>query len=76
MDKKELSMVGMATMAGEPMKTGYEYLQLESYLEKAGLLIYEHLSPTDIEERYFKGQTDYYHAFENINYTLAVVGNK
>ncbi|TCO74639.1 class I SAM-dependent methyltransferase [Marinisporobacter balticus] len=70
------AMVGMATMAGEPMKTGYAYFELESNLEKAGLLIYEHLSPVDIEERYFKGRADYYHAFENINYTLAVVGNK
>lgn len=69
------AMVGMANAAGEPMKTGYKYSDLESDLEKAGLLIYEHLSPADIEERYFKGRTDYYHAFENINYALAVVGN-
>lgn len=70
------AMVGMAKMAGEPMKTGYEYRELESDLENAGLLIYEHLSPTDIEERYFKGRADDYHAFENIHYALAVVGKK
>ncbi|MCT4621603.1 MAG: class I SAM-dependent methyltransferase [Marinisporobacter sp.] len=70
------AMVGMAKMAGEPMKTGYTYSDIESDFEKNGLLIYEHLSPKDIEERYFRGRTDYYHAFENINYALAVVGNK
>jgi len=74
--KRVQAMVGMAKMSGEPMKTGYEYVDLESDLEKSGLLIYEHLSPTEIEERYFKGRNDYYHAFENINYALAVVQNK
>lgn len=71
--KRVQAMVGMAKMAGEPMKTGYEYFELETDLEKAGLLIYEHLSPEDIEDRYFKGRTDYYHAFENINYAFAVI---
>lgn len=66
------AMVAMAKVAGEPMKTGYEYSDLESDLEKAGLLIYEHLVPADIEERYFEERTDNYHAFENINYVLAV----
>lgn len=70
------AMVNMAKMAGEPMKTGYEYYELESELEKANFLIYEHLSPVQIEERYFKGRTDFYHAFENINYVLAVLKNK
>lgn len=46
-------MVGMAKVAGEPMKTGYEYSKIKSDLEKAGLLIYEHLISSDIEERYF-----------------------
>lgn len=71
--KRVQSMVAMAKMAGEPMKTGYEYSELESDLEQSGLLIYEHLTPSDIEERYFKGRNDFYHAFENINYALAVV---
>ncbi len=70
------AMVKMAEVAGEPMKTGYEYLELESDLDKAGLLIYEHLTPKDIEEKYFKERDDYYHAFENVNYTLAVVDKK
>lgn len=67
------NMLSTACKAGEPMKTGYGYSELESELEKAGMLIYEHLCPSEIEERYLKGRTDYYHAFENIHYTLAVV---
>jgi methyltransferase (TIGR00027 family) len=67
-------MVNMAKTAGEPMKTAYEYRELEADLEKAGLLIYEHISPSEIEERYFSGRDDYYHAFENIHYVLGVVG--
>jgi len=42
-------------------------------LEKAGLLIYEHLLPADIEQQFFTGRTDDYHAFENTCYALAVV---
>lgn len=70
------AMVKMAEAAGEPMKTAYSYSELESDLDKAGLLIYEHLTPKDIEERYFNGRDDYYHAFENINYALAVVDKR
>ena len=67
------AMIRMAQAAGEPMKNGYSYSELERDLEKAELLIYEHLDSVDIQERYFKGRTDYYRAFENINYALAVV---
>jgi O-methyltransferase involved in polyketide biosynthesis len=51
----------------------YSYSKLEKITEEAGLLIYEHLSADDIEERFFKGRNDYLHAFENICYALAVV---
>lgn len=67
------NMVELARSSGEPMKTGFEYSELESELEKIGLLIYEHLTPEDIQDRYFKERTDYYSAFEDINYALAVV---
>jgi O-methyltransferase involved in polyketide biosynthesis len=46
--------------------------ELENTLEKAGLLIYEHLTPAEIEQRYFKNRNDHYHAFENTNIVLAV----
>lgn len=71
--KRVRNMVELARCSGEPMKSGFEYHELESNLEEAGLLIYEHLTPGDIENMFFKKRKDNYHAFENINYALAVV---
>lgn len=71
--KRVRNMVELARSSGEPMKSGFEYHELESNLEEAGLLIYEHLTPDDIENMFFKKRKDNYHAFENINYALAVV---
>jgi hypothetical protein len=41
-------------------------------LEKSGLLIYERLTPTNINELYFKNRNDYLSAFETIHYVHAV----
>ncbi|MGM9927751.1 MAG: class I SAM-dependent methyltransferase [Bacillus sp. (in: firmicutes)] len=71
--KRVQNMVAMAAQSGEPMKSCFSYRELESFLEEAGFLIYEHLTPKDIEERYFQHRTDYFHAFENIHYCLAVL---
>lgn len=68
------NMVAMAQASGEPIKSGYNYNELEKTLEEAGILVYEHLSTKEIEERFFKGRNDYLHAFEHIAYALAVVG--
>lgn len=65
-------MVNLAKASGEPMKSNFCYTRLEKQLEEIGLLIYEHLSPEEIEKRYFKDRKDLYHAFENINFALAV----
>jgi hypothetical protein len=37
------------------------------------MIVYEHLSTSDIEGRFFRGRNDYLHAFEHIAYALAVV---
>ncbi|MBT2681594.1 class I SAM-dependent methyltransferase [Bacillus sp. ISL-35] len=66
------NMLKMASVGGEPMKSCFSYTEIESLLEKAGLLIYEHLSPTDINEMFFKNRSDYLSAFENIHYIHAV----
>jgi len=71
--KRVQNMVAMAQSNGEIMKSCYNYSELEVILEKVNLLIYEHLTPKDIEARYFQNRNDYLHAFENINYALAVV---
>ncbi|OJD55382.1 SAM-dependent methyltransferase [Bacillus albus] len=66
------NMVKMATVGGEPMKSCFSYTEMEALLEKAGLLIYEHLSPEDIHTLYFEGRNDYLKVFETVHYVHAV----
>jgi len=70
--KRVQNQIAMAQAAGEPMKPGYSYEELERLLAERGFLIYEHLTTADIEERFFSDRSDYLHAFEHINYALAV----
>lgn len=72
--KRVQNMVAMAQAAGEPMKSCYSYDELETALRQAGWLIREHLTPEDIESRYFRNRHDYLHAFEHVHYVLAVKG--
>lgn len=66
------NMLFAAMQSGEPMKSCFKCKELISDLEKAGFLLYEHLNHMEIEDKYFKGRSDDYHAFENINFALAV----
>lgn len=69
--------IAMANAAKEEMLSSYSYLELEKSLAKSKFLIYEHLTPTEITEQYFKtyNQLNPKHkitAFDNVNYCLAV----
>lgn len=66
------SMVQIAAINGEPMKSCFAYKEIEQFLECCGLLIYEHLSPSLIHEQYFKNRLDYLSAFETIHFLHAV----
>ncbi|MBN8204174.1 class I SAM-dependent methyltransferase [Bacillus sp. NTK034] len=66
------NMVKMASASGEPMKSCFTYNEIENMLEKSGLLIYEHLSPVKINDRFFSNRTDFLTAFETIHYIHAV----
>ncbi|WP_318509090.1 class I SAM-dependent methyltransferase [Bacillus sp. T3] len=66
------NMVQMAAATGEPMKSCFTYNEMEKMLENAGLLIYEHLSPLNIHDQFFRNRTDYLSAFETIHYIHAV----
>ncbi|MEK3780388.1 class I SAM-dependent methyltransferase [Paenibacillus sp. FSL R5-0810] len=66
------NMVKMAYASGEPMKSSFSYQKIEKLLERSGLLIYEHLSPTKIQELFFRDRTDYLSAFETIHFIHAV----
>lgn len=72
--KKQLIM---ASGAGESMKGGYSYEELEEILTDSGLLIYEHLTPQEITKQYFNeynksNAENPIIAFDNVNYCLAV----
>jgi methyltransferase (TIGR00027 family) len=70
--KRVQNMIAMAKASGEPMQSCFSYEELERLLERADFLLYEHLTAENIEERFFAGRNDYLHAFEHINYALAV----
>ena len=58
---------------GEPMITGFDPSTLAADLYLVGLRLQEQLSPADIQERYFKGCTDGYYAYEHAHFACAVV---
>ncbi len=59
------------------MLAGYSYEKIEKLLESHGFLIYEHLTPDEMTEQYFKlynlaNPEHRMTAFDNTNYCLAV----
>ncbi|MFD2211639.1 class I SAM-dependent methyltransferase [Virgibacillus halophilus] len=72
MSNRVQNMVQMASASGEPMKSCFTYEEVEKMLEDSGLLIYEHLSPVAINNRFFRDRSDYLSAFETIHYIHAV----
>ncbi|MDZ5473389.1 class I SAM-dependent methyltransferase [Bacillus sp. 31A1R] len=66
------NMVQMAAASGESMKSCFTYDEMEKMLEESSLLIYEHLSPDGIHNKFFLNRTDYLSAFETIHYFHAV----
>lgn len=69
--------VAMAEAAGEKMLGSYSYIELEKLLAESNFMIYEHLTPDEITDQYFKkyNNANPNHkmtAFDNVNYCLAV----
>lgn len=67
----------MTSAANEIMLANYSYLELEKLLVDSDFLIYEHLTPNEITEQYFRkyNQSNPGHlisAFDNVNYCLVV----
>ena len=67
----------LARAAGEPMRQGYDYDTLEAMLDRCGFLIYDHLTPEALDERYFRRYNcanpgGEIHAMEGVNCCLAV----
>ena len=72
--KKQVAMAGAAK---EKMLASYSYFTLEKLLADRDFLIYEHLTPSEITEQYFKKYNQAnpdqpITAFDNVSYCLAV----
>lgn len=69
-DRRVLNMVQMAKSGGEEMKSSYNYMSMDNMLSDFGFLIYEFMTPSDIQGSIIgaKNMT----AFPNINYVQAV----
>lgn len=71
-EKRVQNTIMMAKAGGEPMKTVFPYSELETLLEKHGFLIYELLTPDDIQRDIIDKAGADLKAFEHVNYCLAV----
>ena len=71
-EKRVQNTIMMAKAGGEPMKTAFSYSELEKLLEKHGFLIYELLTPDDIQRDIIDKAGADMKAFEHVNYCLAV----
>lgn len=71
-EKRVQNTIMMAKAGGEPMQSAFSYLELEKLLEKHGFLIYELLTPDDIQTNIIDKAGANLKAFEHVNYCLAV----
>lgn len=71
-ERRVQNTIMMAKAGGEPMKTAFSYSELEKLLEKYGFLIYELLTPDDIQRDIIDKTGADMKAFEHVNYCLAV----
>lgn len=71
-EKRVQNTIMMAKAGGEPMQSAFSYKELEKLLEKHGFLIYELLTPDDIQKDIIDKAGADMKAFEHVNYCLAV----
>ncbi|WP_339292438.1 class I SAM-dependent methyltransferase [Paenibacillus sp. FSL W8-0187] len=58
-------MQSILRQAGEPMLTGLDPQSVADELYKVGIDMQEHLSPMEIQSKYFEGRNDGYYAYEH-----------
>lgn len=71
-EKRVQNTIMMAKAGGEPMQSAFSYSELERLLEKHGFLIYELLTPDNIQRDIIDKAGADLKAFEHVNYCLAV----
>ena len=74
-EKRVQNTIMMAKAGGEPMQSAFSYSELEKLLETHGFLIYELLTPDDIQRDVIDRAGADLKAFEHVNYCLAVRKN-
>ena len=71
-ERRVQNTIMMAKAGGEPMQSAFSYSELEKLLEKHGFLIYELLTPDDIQRDIIDKAGADMKDFEHVNYCLAV----
>ncbi|MEH7352944.1 class I SAM-dependent methyltransferase [Neobacillus drentensis] len=71
--KKLIQMRQLTAHTGEPMVTSFDPFELDQELQDCNMLLYENLSPANIEELYFADKEDGLHAFDHFHFAHLVV---
>lgn len=71
--KKMTQMRQITASTGETILTGFDPFEMDRELQDCNMLLYENLSPANIEEMYFSGRTDGLHAFDHFHFAHLVV---
>ena len=71
-ERRVQNTIMMAKAGGEPMQSAFSCAALEKLLEKHGFLIYELLTPEEIQRDIIDKAGAELKAFEHVNYCLAV----
>ena len=71
-EKRVQNTIMMAKAGSEPMQAAFSYGELEKLLQKHRFLIYELLTPDDIQKNVIDKAGAEMKAFEHVNYCLAV----
>ncbi|MEH7304928.1 class I SAM-dependent methyltransferase [Neobacillus drentensis] len=70
---KLTKMRQITARTGEPIITGFDPFELDLELQDCQMLLYENLSPANIEDMYFKGREDGLRAFDHFHFAHLVV---
>ena len=71
-ERRVQNTIMMAKAGGEPMQSAFSYAELEALLERHGFLIYDLLTPDDIQKDIIDRAGAKMKAFEHVGYCLAV----
>lgn len=71
-ERRVQNTIMIAKAGGEPMQSAFSYAELEALLERHGFLIYDLLTPDDIQRDIIDRAGAEMKAFEHVRYCLAV----